>query len=96
MTVSQQDRDDQLPKTCVKKVYLETHRFLMILDKLSLVLRQITRPPDARVFVGIKGLIAWKARDHHWFDKDQLEMERPEIYAEYWKTRIQRNLYLSR
>jgi hypothetical protein len=48
------------------------------------------------IFAGIEGLVTWKAHDHHWFDKDQLEIERPEIYANYWKLRIQRNLYLSR
>jgi hypothetical protein len=60
-------------------------------EQLELQLRA-----EIGIFAGIEGLVTWKAHDHHWFDKDQLEIQRPEIYAEYWKMRIQRNLYLSR
>lgn len=74
-----------------REVKGELARVKLEMEQLDLQLRA-----EIGIFAGIKGLVTWKAHDHHWFDKDQLEVERPEIYAEYWKTRIQRNLYLSR
>jgi hypothetical protein len=45
-------------------------------------------PVNYQGFAGTKGLATWKAQDTHWFDRAQLEIESPEIFAEYWQTRI--------
>lgn len=75
----------------LREVKYEYGRLKLEKEQLELELKALIG-----LSAGIYGLATWKAYDTHYFDRQQLEIERPDIFTEYWKTRVNRKLLLMR